>query len=59
MTFGWLYFLYLAKSHIFISKTGTKKTCFITMITTFGVTENGHYLSSAQNQLKMDILFER
>lgn len=47
------------KRRIFISKTGTKKTCFITMITTFGVTENGHYLSSAQNQLKMDVLFEK
>ena len=29
------------------------------MLTTFGVKENGHYLSAAQNQLKMGVLFEK
>ena len=47
------------KRRIFLSKTGTKKTVFITMLATFGVKENGHYLSTVQNQLTMDVLFER
>lgn len=47
------------KRRIFLAKTGTKKTVFITMLTTFGVKENGHYLSTVQNQLKMDVLFEK
>jgi uncharacterized protein len=47
------------KRRIFLSKTGTKKTVFITMLSTFGVKENGHYLSTVQNQLTMDVLFER
>ena len=47
------------KRRIFLAKTGTKKTVFITMITTFGVKENGHYLSTAQNQLQMGVLFEK
>ena len=47
------------KRRIFLDKTGTKKTAFITMLTTFGVNENGHYLSTVQNQLTMDVLFEK
>lgn len=47
------------KRRIFLSKTGAKKTVFITMLTTFGVKENGHYLSTVQNQLTMDMLFEK
>ncbi len=47
------------KRRIFLAKTGTKKTAFITMLTTFGVKENGHYLSTVQNQLIMDVLFEK
>ena len=47
------------KRRIFLAKTGTKKTAFITMLTTFGVNENGHYLSTVQNQLSMDCLFEK
>ena len=47
------------RRRLFLSKTATKKSVFITMITTFGVNENGHYLSTVQNQLKMDVLFER
>ncbi len=47
------------KRRIFLAKTGTKKTVFIILLTTFGVNENGHYLSSMQNQLKMDVLFEK
>ena len=47
------------KRRIFLAKTGTKKTAFVTMLTTFGVNENGHYLSTVQNQLTMDVLFEK
>ncbi len=47
------------KKRIFLTQTATKKATFITMISTFGVNENGHYFSTAQNQLKMDILFEK
>lgn len=47
------------KRRIFLAKTGTKKTVFITLLTTFGVNENGHYLSTVQNQLTMDVLFEK
>jgi uncharacterized protein len=48
-----------AKRRIFIAQTGTKKTVFITMLTTFGVNTNDYYLNNVQNQLKMDVLFER
>ncbi|MEY4902933.1 MAG: hypothetical protein RLZZ292_748 [Bacteroidota bacterium] len=47
------------KRRVFLEKTGTKKSVFITMLTTFGVKTNEHYLNSTQNQLKMDVLFER
>jgi uncharacterized protein len=47
------------KRRIFLEKTGTKKSVFITMLTTFGVKNNEHYLNTTQNQLKMDVLFER
>jgi uncharacterized protein len=47
------------KRRIFLEKTGTKKTVFVTMITTLGVKTNEHYLNTTQNQLKMDVLFEK
>jgi hypothetical protein len=47
------------KKRVFLSKTGTKKSIFITLITTFDTTINEHYLNTVQNQLKMDVLFER
>lgn len=46
------------KRRIFIEKTGTKKAVFITMISTFGIKVNEHFLGTAQNQLTMDVLFE-
>ena len=49
----------MTKRRVFQQKTGTKKTVFITMITIFGVKKNEHYLSIVQNQLTMDVLFER
>jgi uncharacterized protein len=47
-----------AKRRIFIAQTGTKKTVFITLLTSFGVKTNAYYLNNVQNQLKMDVLFE-
>jgi uncharacterized protein len=47
------------KKHIFMAQTQVKKSVFISMLTTFGVKNNGHFLSSAQNQFTMDILFEK
>jgi uncharacterized protein len=47
------------KKRIFLEQTGTKKTIFITMITTLGVKINEHYLNTTQNQLKMEALFEK
>ena len=47
------------KRRVFLAKTATPKTVFITMLTTFGVYENANYLSTVQNQFNMNILFER
>lgn len=38
--------------------TETKKAVFLTMITTYGLLNN-KYASMVQNDLKMDILFEK
>jgi uncharacterized protein len=43
---------------IFMEKTGTKKNIFYTMLTTFGVKVNEHYLGLIQNQVSMNALFE-
>lgn len=48
-----------AKRRIFIAQTGTKKTVFITLLTTFGVNINDYYLNNVQNQLTMGVLFEQ
>jgi uncharacterized protein len=42
---------------IFREKTGTKKTLFLTLLTTFGAKTNEHYLGLIQNQLSMNALF--
>lgn len=47
-----------AKRFIFEEKTGTRKTIFVTLLTTFGATANEHYLNNVQNQLNMSALFE-
>ena len=41
----------------FREKTKSKKSIFLTMITTYGVADN-QYKYLIQNDLKMDILFE-
>ena len=46
------------KKSCFREKTGTKKTLFTTMITTYGVTKDKHYLDAVDGQLTMDALFE-
>jgi uncharacterized protein len=46
------------KRQVFIEKTGTKKTVFTTLISTFGAKSNEYYLQSVQNQLTMKILFD-
>ncbi|MFN0203116.1 MAG: AAA family ATPase [Bacteroidia bacterium] len=47
------------KRLVFLEKTSSKKTVFITLLTTFGATKNEAYLGTVQNQLTMDILFEK
>jgi uncharacterized protein len=46
------------KRQVFIEKTGTKKTIFMTLLTTFGAKTNEYYLQTIQNQLNMSVLFE-
>lgn len=45
------------KVDVFRIKTKTRKTLFLTMITTHGVKYNTNYLGLVQNDFKMDILF--
>lgn len=44
------------KTGAFKSETQTKKSVFLTMVTTFGLTENA-YSGNVQNELNMDALF--
>ena len=46
------------KLNIFKEKTKTRKTTFLTMITTFGTRQNEYKLSLVQNEVKMDALFD-
>ena len=46
------------KKNCFKEKTGTRKTLFMTMITTYGVKKDQHYLEVVDGQIKMDALFE-
>ena len=39
-------------------ETETKKSVFLTMITTFGVTKNEYFSGIVQNSITMDALFE-
>lgn len=47
------------KRRIFLEKTATRKTVFMTLLTTFGVKKNEHYLNTADSQLSMNVLFEK
>lgn len=46
------------KRRVFAEKTGTRKSIFITLITTYGATRNAYFLQSVQSQVTMDALFE-
>ncbi|MBA2648985.1 MAG: AAA family ATPase [Legionella sp.] len=46
------------KKNCFKEKTGTKKTLFTTMITTYGVKKDQYYLDAVDGQLTMDALFK-
>jgi hypothetical protein len=45
------------KTGVFKSETNTRKSVFLTMITTFGLKTNSYSTGLVQNDLKMDILF--
>ena len=45
------------KKQVFKGQTGTKKTLFVTLVTTCGVKKNTHYLSIVDHQLTMNDLF--
>ncbi len=47
------------KIHAFKDTTGTKKSIFLTMLTTHGLKPNEYSTSSIQNELTMDALFEQ
>ena len=47
----------LQKKDVFVSKANTKKTVFMTMITTFGVKENDYYDEQIQQSITMEALF--
>ena len=46
-----------SKKRVFKEQTETTKTLFMTMLTTYGVKKNVHYLSAIDQQLTMDDLF--
>ncbi|MGK0365008.1 MAG: AAA+ ATPase superfamily predicted ATPase [Saprospiraceae bacterium] len=46
------------KIGVFRAETKTKKSVFLTMITTYGVDRNKHSTSLVQNEVTMDALFE-
>ncbi len=48
----------MQKRAVFIDKTKTKKTIFLTMITTYGVAKNSHYKNAIQSEVTMDSLFK-
>jgi uncharacterized protein len=46
------------KLDVFENETKTKKTLFLTMITTFGLVENEYTLRLVKDSLEMKVLFE-
>lgn len=45
------------KKNVFLSETGTKKTLFLTMVTTYGVHKNAYSTKLVDKELTMDDLF--
>jgi hypothetical protein len=46
------------KLSVFRERTKTRKTLFLTMVTTYGVKNNNNYVGLVQNELTMDALFK-
>ena len=46
------------KRDVFKQETGTKKSLFLTLVTTFGVKENDYFIKLVQNSVTMDALFD-
>ena len=46
------------KRDVFKLETKTKKSLFLTLVTTFGVKTNNYFINMIQNSLTMDVLFE-
>lgn len=46
------------KRDVFKQETGTKKSLFLTLVTTFGVKSNEYFTKLVQNSITMDALFE-
>lgn len=46
------------KRNVFKQETGTKKSLFLTLVTTFGIKENDYFTKLVQNSVKMDALFD-
>jgi AAA+ ATPase superfamily predicted ATPase len=46
------------KLKVFRENTKTKKTLFLTMITTYGIKKNDYFTSVVQNEVRMDALFK-
>jgi hypothetical protein len=47
------------KIGLFREATRTRKSVFLTMITTYGIKQNAHSAALVQNSLTMDALFEK
>ncbi|HEV2482247.1 MAG TPA: ATP-binding protein [Puia sp.] len=45
------------KLDVFREKTSTRKTLFLTLITTYGIKDNSHAISLVKKSLTMDVLF--
>lgn len=46
------------KLQVFKEETRTKKTLFLTMISTYGIKKNAHYINYVKDALTMDALFD-
>lgn len=46
------------KKQAFASKTGTRKTLFITLLTSYGVKKNEYFYNTVERNLTMDVLFD-
>ncbi len=46
------------KLNVFRDNTQTRKTLFLTMVTTYGVKNNGSYVGLIQSEITMDALFK-